>query len=416
MTGTSNAGATNVTSTKSNTATKGKATGKKNADNAADIRAYNYFRHSVPQAIQNEANNTGDKKAADSAKVQREVKSSSNSFALKDYNWSEEYSPTSVPEEDYLPIQTMTITEFQPEFSFNWGEAADLAAAVAEKGIKMIPYVGDAAVSAIDVGLKSLAHTLNRHTVTAYKSQPDKVVGLPIEFIQGLFDGSYLNAFEVPFFNDTYLKADTTGNWSAGGMEQVMGSRISDIMKQGANVDFPTTPTWQISEVANRDAITVEFYLINNSDKNLNDNFRFLNSIISGAFWVQLDFVQKSPNVYDIEVPGRFHSYFAAMGVEVSQIGKLRTNEYVVKQNGASVQSINSKTLFPDAYKMTLNIVDLCPNNFNNYVDYFMKGQSSKIRIGATVEKFNTIDALKNIKKNAEDLVKDKIEEFTSGN
>jgi hypothetical protein len=119
------------------------------------------------------------------------------------------------------------------------------------------------------------------------------------------------------------------------------------------------------------------------------DNFKFLNSIISGAFWLQMDYVQKSPNVYDVEVPGRFHSYYAALGVEVSHVGKLRTNPSVSLSMN-SLKSLNENTLYPDAYKMTLNIVDLCPNNFNNYIDYLRDGRSSQIQIGGVVKKMNT--------------------------
>lgn len=36
--------------------------------------------------------------------------------------------------------------------------------------------------------------------------------------------------------------------------------------------------------------------------------------------------------------------------------------------------SIDSDTLWPDAWKLKINVKDLTPNNFNTYIEYFING------------------------------------------
>ena len=62
------------------------------------------------------------------------------------------------------------------------------------------------------------------------------------------------------------------------------------------------------------------------------------------------------------------------MSVQVNTVGKLRKNPQVAKTLAGKVHSIDENTLFPDAWKMTITIDDLTPNNFNMYADYYLNG------------------------------------------
>ena len=336
---------------------------------AAKFRNFSVMHSSEPQG----------KFGQDQSK-NNDKKTKSKSYDLKSYTWSDEYDPSqAVADFNYNPIQKMIITEFQPDFKFQWGKVIN---AVITGIMGMIP--GSDKMMTVAGGAIGALNT-QQVTQERYQQNPDMVFDIPMNFIKRLFTGSYLNAFEVPFFNETYLKADTTGNWSAGGAEAAIGEKIATIMKESMSINFPTTPTWQLADSGGRDSFSIEFYLINNSDTALFNNFAFLNSLISGAFWVQMDYVQKSPNVYDIEVPGRFHIYFAALGVEVSQIGKLRTNT-AVSGKLSSYKSITPNTLWPDAYKITITVNDLCPNNFNNYIDYLVNGKDHNVTVGKHID------------------------------
>ena len=325
------------------------------------------------------------KKVTDAKKIESvNPVSQSRSFSIDQYTWAEEYTPNGVIRPDNDMTQKMILTEFQPDFAFQWGKTNDLIMTVLEKGLNMVNMSGIAKAAA-GVALHTGAPGANNATQNKYISSANDVVGLPIDFIKGLFKGTYINTFEVPFFGSTYLKADTTGNWSAGGSKQVIGEKAAEIMKTSMSMDFPATPTWQISDTATRDTFTCEFHIINTSSDALLKNFKFLNSIIAGAYWVQMDYVQKSPNVYDILVPGRFHIYFAAISIEINCVGKLRKNPGISNQL-SNVKGIDANTLFPDAYKITINVKDLCPNNFNNYVDYVMQGAGGQVQVGGKTD------------------------------
>lgn len=381
--------------------------GKKSGDAKSDLRAYSQVRAGKIKHSTGKDSKSENKWQEDvNTKGPSMRPANSTSFKLSDYTWAEDYDPTTLdPNANLNPVQHMVITEFQPDFSYQWGEVYDLAAGAVETGVSMLPG-GDLFKKAAVLALRQSGSTISQNLQKDYQQDPSKVVGLPMDFIKGLFAGTYLSTYEVPFFNETYLKADTTGNWSAGGAAQAIGEKAASIMKEAMNMDFPTTPTWQISDAASREAISVEFHLINNSDGALISNFNFLNSLVAGAYWIQMDYIQKSPNVYDIEVPGRFHMYFAAMGVEIVHVGKLRVNSGV-SNSLSGMKSINANTLYPDAWKVTLNIQDLCPNNFNNYVEYLMKGKDGQVSVGTAVEKFNTNTAAKKIAGDAITGIKD---------
>lgn len=124
-----------------------------------------------------------------------------------------------------------------------------------------------------------------------------------------------------------------------------------------------------------RDPIQLSFYLINSDNNWLIRNFQFLNAIYAGANWLHLRccFI-RPPNVYHVLCPGRFQIYWAAIDVTVSFEGKLRRNEAVSNELRKYSKAIKSDMLWPDAWKMTINIRDLTPNNFNLYAEYYQNG------------------------------------------
>ena len=63
------------------------------------------------------------------------------------------------------------------------------------------------------------------------------------------------------------------------------------------------------------------------------------------------------------------------MGVVVTQVGKLRTNPKMAKNLG--IKSLDNNTLYPDAYKINIKIIDLTPNNFNTFSYYLNEGFDS---------------------------------------
>jgi len=202
--------------------------------------------------------------------------------------------------------------------------------------------------------------------------------------------GQYLNMYEIPFFSNAYLKADTTDNWSIGGSEKAVGQELATMLQENFSVNFPMMPVWSKSNESNL-SIENEFFLINNSTDNLVNNFRFLTSLTAANFWVQLGFVQQPPNVFDVVVPGRFHMYYAALGVVVDYVGKVRENPKAVEK--LALSGLREDNLFPDGYKVTIAVRDLTPNNFNVFVEFLNK-DLEKIQIGDVRTRVNPLTLL----------------------
>ena len=312
-------------------------------------------------------------------------KTRNRSFSIKDYNWSNELDYNrGINEDDYLPIQKAIVSEFQPDFVHSWGDIINLLpGTITGIGGKLGDFlgVGESVHKATISVTRKAGISIIQGLQKSYENDPSLVLGTPINFVKNMFQGRFINIFEIPFFSPEYLSADTTGNWSQGGAKEIIGDETAKILKESLSVDFPTTPMWSLSDNASRKTIGIQFYLINNSEKNLDNNFSFLHNILPGAFWMQMGYVQKSPNIYDIEVPGRFHIYFAGLGIEAKCIGKLRTCDFMYKKYGNTIKSITNSTLYPDAYEININIVDLTPNNFNAYIKYLKDGNDN-INVG----------------------------------
>ena len=341
-------------------------------------------------------------------------------YELKDYVWAEDsldYSKNSLDTSILSTTPKMIATEFQPFRSYNWdrglkelavGKAAEWATSLLSKTLTP----ADTAAILRDNKDKLptwLANITDRKNFLFGGEGRSALGGTAMRFIKELLSGKFLGAYEIPFFSDAYLLADNVNGWQDGGSARVFGDSVMQILQEGFEVNFPVTPVWKKSE--NPLNFQYEFYLINNgivggdgvkvsSTDNLVKNFGFLNALASGNYWSQVSFTQQSPNLWDIEVPGRFHKHFCAMGVEITFAGKCR-------QNAAAVDLINSKvgsdddtiqkkinlagdTLFPDAYKIAINVRDLTPNNFNAYLDYLHHG--NKVRIASEQEAFGRDD------------------------
>lgn len=55
----------------------------------------------------------------------------------------------------------------------------------------------------------------------------------PMKAVIDMFpNGRWLNIYEIPFFNNTFLKADQYKNWNTGGLDQQIGAVYAAFAKQ----------------------------------------------------------------------------------------------------------------------------------------------------------------------------------------
>ena len=147
---------------------------------------------------------------------------------------------------------------------------------------------------------------------------------------------------------------------------------------QGLNIDVPTqpqyTPNAHLQETCFPE-IQTSFYLINKDDYWLKRNFMFLHAFFAGTQWVHMPygFIQGT-NVYNVHLPGRFYIPWASIGTVITAEGKLRKNPSLIDTFKKEIKSLTEDVLFPDVWKIQLKIKSLTPNNFNQYIDYFVHG------------------------------------------
>jgi len=329
-----------------------------------------------------------------------------SSYTLDDFNWSQEFTSNPNNRISNRTIPKLILTEFQPERSLNFDELTKQIATTVAKWAKG-KQGGDGWIAGpLNAGKRQLVQT----GVTLYQSKlfndfanpklSQATNGVAMSFVKGLFTGQYLNVFEIPFFGDDYLIADTKDAWSESGSEVMMGDEASKTLQENFNINFPMSPIWKKGKTSKKVNWKNIFHLINDTNENLFRNFKFLNALTSGSFWIQMGMMQQSPNVYDIHCPGRFHQYFSALSVKVTRKGKERENVSVsndlVKMGFKGFSNIENAILFPDAYEIEIDCADLSPNNFNTYMDHMIGHEKVSIgqirdRFGGLKDIFNTV-------------------------
>jgi len=322
--------------------------------------------------------------------------SRARTHTLDSYNWSQEFNiemQNTIGLNKQIP--KLILTEFQPEKSFNFDEATKT---LATKVASYVPKKDDKGLAAgVKRGLVKAASTSLQRGLFTEASTPgnrDVVDGIAMTFVRKLLQGQYLNVYEIPFFGDEYLIADTKSGWSESGAETMLGKEATETLKENFNINFPMAPQWQKPD-GGKVNWKNNFHLINDTTENLIRNFRFLNALASGNYWMQLGFMQQSPNVYDVYCPGRFHQYYCALSVKIDFKGKTRENKIASNQlkqlgyNGFVSSNINT-ILFPDAYEINIECNDLTPNNFNTYMDHMLGHE--KITIGDKRDRIGALD------------------------
>ncbi|HPM74204.1 MAG TPA: hypothetical protein PLA71_00615 [Saccharofermentans sp.] len=341
---------------------------------------------------------------------ENDIQAGSRSYKLSDFNWSEIFDLNMVYDSSRqnMVVPKIILTEFQPDRSFKWEAILKpITNSITKAGelIGSIPLVGGlvtAPPAAVGEAVSwYLENQLMREYATGLSFKDGQVqhpaLGNPVEMVKRLLSGRYLGSYELPYLGDDYIKADTTNGWSMGGSGNIIGSELEQVLQNEYNINFPTAPVWKKGSSSDEPSFEFTLYLINDNNDHLKKNFKFLHSFVSGAFWIQMDFIQRSPNLYDVEIPGRQHLYFCSMGVHTKYMGRLRTNPEVTSflKRVHSVYGLpdENEMLYPDAYQMTIKINSLVPNNFNMYANYFYdRTNRDQVYVGNQIERFGLGD------------------------
>lgn len=295
----------------------------------------------------------------------------------------------SVNRASFPEIQTLILNEFQPYDMLSVADllpgAVDLLVGITNKAANLAGgFVVNAAKNAIinsniDKYSKKPDELYNGSLSKRKNGERSYFTADPVQQVENMFNGGkWLNTYELPFYGANYLNGQYSGNWSIGGVKESFGS-IGGMMEQ-MGIDFPSNPKFKISmdKAANR-KVSTEFYLINSNSSWLRRNFEFIHAIYAGTSWLHMKYCSiRPPNIYHVLCPGRFQMIWAAMDIEITFVGKLRKNTKVSNElKGMGINSIDEDMLWPDAWKVKIDIRDLTPNNFNMYADYYLQGFNS---------------------------------------
>lgn len=77
--------------------------------------------------------------------------------------------------------------------------------------------------------------------------------GNPMDQIRHLFkSGSWLNTYELPFFQNTYLQANGYQYWQTGNLQSIGGENgLTQFAKGSLKIDFPTQPSFNFNDITN---------------------------------------------------------------------------------------------------------------------------------------------------------------------
>ena len=367
--------------------------------------------------LPNGINFRGIGKAQNAISAENYTLSPSRSFYLSDYKFADSLTIT----EDLVTnpkVQPIILNEFQP---YDMLSPADVLDGIGNLLIKTFNMAGGTALGTPVV--KAGSYFISKMLIDQYATKTAKIYGNggtrerayfttdPVQIVQNMFNGGrWLNTYELPYFGGDYLKANYSNNWTLGDSSGFLGALAGSEKEVGAKmlgIDFPSNPKFKAKMDQSRDPIQLEFYLINSDNTWLKRNFQFLNAIYAGANWLHMKFCFiRPPNVYHVLCPGRFQIYWAAIDVTVTFEGKLRRNETVSNELKQYSKAITSDMLWPDAWKMHINIRDLTPNNFNLYAEYYKNGFNPR-EVADLENIFGVTDMLDNAKKYFTELQQD---------
>jgi hypothetical protein len=335
------------------------------------------------------------------------------SFSLKDYKWVEKYQMNG-SDDLHLneAVPKLILVERQPIKKPDWSKIVSSLQAI--DSIPGISQLLQTSLSPINSVSQAVGSNFLNSKADEYSSSTTKADELlDISDLEKLIEGPVVATYEIPFFNETYLRSNNRDGWSIGSAMDNAG-QFTDIVNDGFQLNILKTPQWQNQSNDGLDW-EVEFYLINDDLDSLQKNFQFIHALFPSTQWVRMkadsisgalaeadkkigeslpvyktllettengvlqkagetvdDFLAftKSPNVFRVECPGRFLQLFVALDMEVSYVGNVRQMPLGTKI--FNVPLVNSDVLYPDAYRVRLSARDLTPNCYNVYANYLM--------------------------------------------
>lgn len=324
------------------------------------------------------------------------------SYNINDYNWSlrSDRADETVPVDK---VQKIKFYEFQPKLIIDIGQLIDGGVNAI---LKLLPTGSQTAAGKAlfdilqGVAAAGAAPAIEELLMQDFLATPTEPFEESLNYIKNLFPGDFLYTYEFPYYDSQQIEADTTAGWSTLGSRRMIGSQAAEIVKKGFNVDFPTTPQWSLSDQRGNN-FGFSFDLINDTSANTARNWNMLNSFVAGCFWIQLKQTQKSANIFRVELAGRWEKFWCAVGIKAETQGRLFVDTVAASQLKGVNSNVRNSIRFPEAWKVSLTIIDLVQSNYNVFGNYIINGPTVSTASIGRVQK-----SIEDLKRESQEIVK----------
>lgn len=342
-----------------------------------------------------------------------------NSISLTDYNWGPVYNleHTKI---DPNSFSRLILWEFQPAAvtptKVLVAAAEQLGANAVGKYIekttgtekvaqgmkssipdKVKNFIGknDKSVIAATRLAGSLAVNTELDSLMTDSKKEEKVLG--VDWIKYKLPGKWVGRYEIPFFNNSFMKTKTKDSWSMGNNALSEAGNIVGAVRDGLQMNVQDVPVWDFNKDSQEGINwSTSFFLINDNIGNVKKNISFLMSFAAGSYWLQINGYQyHCPNLYRVECPGRFFELYTSLDIQVqyygktrkllkSEAGKIFDENYKFKLFNELLK--NNQLFIPEAYEIKIDSKSLQPNAFNIQYNYFINGASGNRPDGNVTE------------------------------
>lgn len=352
-------------------------------------------------------------------------------FGILDYRWTSGSGPESLGGRNLDQFPVLSVQEYQPYVfsnyvgllydTFRWGQTSiDGVMQGAPNTLAPLNGARDALV-----GLMKLpANVFNPSQITSEirrlnqqftnpdiqdklkdydifagmkteKDKSEKLLGVPMRELSSIVMKERICEYDLPWFTtedtmsvemDSQLgEYNSLGDYAGDRGAITQAAEYIDKFLAMANsyvpVSLPPMFDWRFDYAsAQKPQVRNRFVLYNDTWENLKRNFRFIMSLSSGAFWMQVDDTRFSSNLYRVIVPGRFDLDCCTLQIKVSYKGSTRnvSSEKVKDLYNliGPVEPLTSALDFrgmdffvPDMYVVEVVFSSLLPQNFNTYLN-----------------------------------------------
>ena len=216
------------------------------------------------------------------------------------------------------------------------------------------------------------------------------VLNIPFMFYYTFVSCTTTNIYELPckLQNDQIMMSDGTKGYGSTAIDLqkfidmagtgVVG-KIADTYLGGIRMMYLSpwnaTEGWQTSD----DAISFTVHLFNDTVETTVANFVFVNTLVGNNKWIQYNFFQGGPSLYDVQIEG-YNRLFACKGkfkVVGKGVHREPSWEFYKRLNGLKGAHADfdaydfnraKKIKIPDVYEVTLQFESCLPDNFNTWL------------------------------------------------